>query len=538
MRACTIILILKLALIYGLPCFAQHGEKLKAQLDLVSQELRLRPDSAYLQLKTIYEHAKEHDAYAVAADALQAMGEIAFHLGNYPQSLADYHKSLQLYKNTGDRKKEAELLDDIGILYYYNQQPAKAFVTYRAAMKIYQSLQDKDGIADTNGKLGHLYEKQGQYDSAFYYQHAALALYQQTDNKNGLAKIHENLGSIYEDKADYKKATEHFVFALELYAQTDNKLQKIEVLNNIGDMHRKTGAYQQALVETRKALQLAEQLNELYQMESAYRDIGKAHNLLGNNDSAFLYLEKSREFARKLYSRENSLQISFFQVLYDMEEKEDEILRLNNVRKISMTVLLAIFLVAFVMYRSQRSKIKNERKLRKIDKDLLETQNKLIKVELENKALSEQSLKKELELKRQELTSNTLYVIQKNQFLESLKKELAALISDDKRDNRRSLKRILSQINQSFNNDKYWEDFRVAAEKVHGDFYARLKEHSPDLKASDLRLVALLKMNFSTEEIASLLGISIDSARVARYRLRKKLNLEQQENLTTFLQNL
>ncbi|PRD54323.1 helix-turn-helix transcriptional regulator [Sphingobacterium gobiense] len=303
-------------------------------------------------------------------------------------------------------------------------------------------------------------------------------------------------------------------------------------------MYRKTGKYKLALIESHKALHLAQTLNEAYQIESAYRDIGKAHHLLGRNDSAYHYMEKSRRYARQLYSKENSQQTSFYQVLYDLEEKEDRITQLNNIKRISIVIATAVLVIAFLLFRFQTSKINNERSIRQKNNDLLQTQNKLIKAELANKELAEQALKKELEAKSHELSSKTLYVISKNQFLESLRKDLTTLLKEDKRDNKKQLKRIIVQINQSFNNDKYWEDFRTAVEKVHGDFYQRLQKRSPDLKSNDLRLIALLRMNFSTEEIATLLGISIDSARVARYRLRKKLHLHKNENLTTFLQNL
>jgi len=53
-----------------------------------------------------------------------------------------------------------------------------------------------------------------------------------------------------------------------------------------------------------------------------------------------------------------------------------------------------------------------------------------------------------------------------------------------------------------------------------------------------MRLIALLKMNLDSADIATLLGISTDSLRVSRYRLRKKLNMAQGDNLSAFVQKL
>ncbi|PRD54324.1 tetratricopeptide repeat protein [Sphingobacterium gobiense] len=140
--------------------FSQPKEKLQLELGKAKMIARLKPDSAYLQLRHITESTETSNKTEIVAEALQEMGKIAYHLGSYPQALADYLESYQLYKTFNNQKKQAELLSDIGILYYYNRQPIKAFESYRKALGIYKSIQYAEGIANTYGKLGHLYEKQ------------------------------------------------------------------------------------------------------------------------------------------------------------------------------------------------------------------------------------------------------------------------------------------------------------------------------------------------------------------------------------------
>jgi DNA-binding NarL/FixJ family response regulator len=100
------------------------------------------------------------------------------------------------------------------------------------------------------------------------------------------------------------------------------------------------------------------------------------------------------------------------------------------------------------------------------------------------------------------------------------------------------MQQIIQQINQSFNHEQHWKEFTLAFEQVHQSFFEKLKQRSGDLTSTDLRLIALLKVNMDSKDIAGLLGISIDSLRVARYRLRKKLDIDQGENLSTFIQAL
>jgi Rad3-related DNA helicase len=159
-------------------------------------------------------------------------------------------------------------------------------------------------------------------------------------------------------------------------------------------------------------------------------------------------------------------------------------------------------------------------------------------LELKNLQLEEQNLKQLLEVKSRELSTHTLNLIKHNQFLENLRSTLQAMVKEDKRDQKKQMNQILTEINQSFNHERNWKEFTVAFEQVHHQFLESLKKYSHDLTSADMRLIALLKMNLDSGDIATLLGISTDSLRVSRYRLRKKLNLAQGDNLSAFIQAL
>jgi len=165
-------------------------------------------------------------------------------------------------------------------------------------------------------------------------------------------------------------------------------------------------------------------------------------------------------------------------------------------------------------------------------------QHDLTSLELKNLQLEEQQLKQQLEVKSRELSTHTLNLIKHNQFLENLRNTLQAMVKDDKRDQKRQMNQILTEINQSFNHERNWKEFTQAFEQVHHQFLEQLKKFSSELTSADMRLIALLKMNLDSADIATLLGISTDSLRVSRYRLRKKLNLAQGDNLSAFIQAL
>jgi len=72
-------------------------------------------------------------------------------------------------------------------------------------------------------------------------------------------------------------------------------------------------------------------------------------------------------------------------------------------------------------------------------------------------------------------------------------------------------------------------------EQVHQHFFTRLKEACPDLSSAELKLCALIRLNLNMKESATILGISPTSVKTARYRLRKKLNLSQEESILDYL---
>lgn len=478
-------------------------------------------DSAFLALKDAYNKTTDK---AEAARILRGMGQICYHLGHYPQAL-DYHlQAGKLFRETEQLQQLAENLNDIGILYYYSRQPQLARQQYNDALQLYHQLHNSAGVAVTYGKIGHLYEKQQHYDSAFYFQRSALAQYGQIDDRRGMAKIYENLGSIHEDLEHYDSA--HFYFTQALALNKDS-IARIEVLNNLGDILRKTGRYREGLEQSRFAMQLASRIDEQYQLCSAYRDMAKSFSLLGQPDSAYYYLELSREHLLDIYSRESSKQLALLQTMYDMEKKNHEIEKLQNARKTIVAIILVGILlvaVALLIISRQRLKIKNA-----------ELQHLR---EQEKARLQELDLKQELEVRSKELSAHTLHIIEKNQLLEELHNKLDALVRDDKRDQKKQLKQLQLQINQNFNHDQHWDEFRGIFEQVHESFFDKLKNYCDHLTAGDLRLVALIKMNLGSGDIATLLNISQDSLRVVRYRLRKKLNLPQGESLSVFIQSI
>jgi DNA-binding CsgD family transcriptional regulator len=195
-------------------------------------------------------------------------------------------------------------------------------------------------------------------------------------------------------------------------------------------------------------------------------------------------------------------------------------------------------LVAFIFYMLHKRKIYKEQRLLqlKLKKEQREAlREKAIENEKKLVEIKNQSLKNEVKLKSKQLANTAMALVKKNEALQELKKEL--MIHKSGFDNNFSFKKLLNKIDSSISQKDEWKVFEYNFNQVHEEFFNQLKNEFPELTHKDLKICAYIKMNLTTKEIAPLLNISSRGVETHRYRLKRKLNLENDNSLTTFLQN-
>jgi len=150
----------------------------------------------------------------------------------------------------------------------------------------------------------------------------------------------------------------------------------------------------------------------------------------------------------------------------------------------------------------------------------------LLETEKQNEQLKQKRLSDELRFKTEELTNSTLRAVHKNNLLVEIKEDF---ISEGKKniELKKFLDQIVEKIDDSLAIDTEWKQFYSIFKQVHPSFIPSLKKENPALTDRELRLCALIKLNFPSQQIATLFGISLNSIKVARHRLRKKLKIEE-----------
>lgn len=152
--------------------------------------------------------------------------------------------------------------------------------------------------------------------------------------------------------------------------------------------------------------------------------------------------------------------------------------------------------------------------------------------------LKNEKLRAEMIHRDKELANQTMDLIRKNKFLLNIKEELLKLkrpgndfALNDK------ISSLIIKIDKDLDHNKQWEVFETAFDEVHEDFLNRLKVAYPNLTPTELRLCAYLRLNISSKEIAPLMNISVRGVEICRYRVRKKLDIERDTNMTSFIIN-
>ncbi|MBT8292990.1 MAG: two component regulator three y domain-containing protein, partial [Eudoraea sp.] len=193
-------------------------------------------------------------------------------------------------------------------------------------------------------------------------------------------------------------------------------------------------------------------------------------------------------------------------------------------------ILLTVF-IGFLVHKTYRRHY-HKKQNRLLQENRKKLKRKKLKAEKKIIQMKNEQLKSKIDSKNRELAVSTMSIIRKNEFLNAIKDQLRESENTD------HVKSVIRTIDRNINNSDDWKFFEEAFNNADKGFLKKVKKLHPELSSNDLRLCAYLRLNLSSKEIAPLLNISVRSVEVKRYRLRKKINLLHEENLTDYILDL
>ncbi|MCA0933317.1 LuxR C-terminal-related transcriptional regulator [Lutimonas saemankumensis] len=214
----------------------------------------------------------------------------------------------------------------------------------------------------------------------------------------------------------------------------------------------------------------------------------------------------------------------------------------TNLFRLSVFVILALTLITtfHIGQKKMRKQVQKEKELSERSKRLLELEIEQLKLKQVSQEieLAKNKLEEDLIAQQKELANYTMLLVKKKEIIVDIYEDLKEFGQRLKNTvHRKTILGILSKIRQHRIGEEYMEVFDVNFERVHVDFFNKLLEINPKLTKRELRLCAFVKMDLTNKEIAPLLNISVRGVETGRYRIRKKLNV-QEKNFKLYLDAL
>ncbi|MDE7091028.1 MAG: tetratricopeptide repeat protein, partial [Bacteroidales bacterium] len=472
-------------------------------------------------------------------------------VGFWRQALNIYRKDLNLVDQAVSTDEEPAWSSELKAMLYNNMANIylkqcdydQAVKLYRQAIAINTGLGADRELFNNYNNMAEVEIRRGELDKALEYAFQAQRWTNINEDPYTYYFIQCNISQIYllqgkleiawEYMADglaYMKANGHdmdygygCLFAADLWQAAGNKAKRLFYLKEAERMARHL---RNQTFEVKVYNALADYYCDERQTENAYRYRTMSYTL---NDSI-----RVLDDAKRLADMELVYEMDKMVQENSLLRKESELKDLSIKRQRLVMLLIGLIAVMIIVVISYR--LMTQRKRRLAERRLAEQEAELSRKEMEIIQKRETDLKNELELKNRELTSKVLKLVRNNEFIIHLTEELKQLLLElNPRENAKKehIRELMSQL-RSQSNDNSDTEFKYYFEQVYSSFYDNLLRNYPSLTARDLRLCAFLRLGLSTKEISIITFREVRSVESSRNRLRKKMNIPADADLTEF----
>lgn len=526
-------------------------EKIKAAAANVDDYTRLNLDRAILSVKTdlgyelesavsngekIIDRARKMHAPEMAAAQYMTLGYYyELKTRSFGKAFENYLKAFDLFEKISLEKipNKRYLQYMVALSYYHYNDFENAL---KLALRTDKTFREKNYVYVFNTNLiGMCYLKIEQYDSArFYFQHILDNAKAMTSELAWQGIALGNIGNTYFFQDDFEKAILYLSRAIPLTIKGKVFDNTVGFASNLSDIFMR----QNNLREAKKFLDIS--LNSAH-ITGDNENYFVAHNTAAsyyrftNNPALSLLHSDSAAFFNSKLAAQKDLNTKYkIEMAVENEKVEEREKSFANekerqllFRNVIIAFVVLLMIISLLLYN--RSQLKNKSRQQQL---------------IAEKKLAENELKSAAE----QLSAFTQSIREKNEFIEKASEEIervnaelnlektkqADFVTQAETDN--NLLRLLQ--NSVILTDEDWKNFMNLFEKVHQNFFIRLKEKLPGLSPAETRFAALTRLKLSTKEMANMLGVSTEAIRQIRSRLKKKLYSGGEEGLEELVEKI
>jgi serine phosphatase RsbU (regulator of sigma subunit)/Tfp pilus assembly protein PilF len=367
----------------------------------------------------------KNDSVAIAS-VLTNIGSVSFDIGAFEHSLENYLKALTVFEKSGNELSLASTLQNIGGVMISTKNIKESIVYYNRALEIYRKLNNDRGIATSYLSLGISFKEQSILDSAYIYLSKSQEVYQQIGDKVGQADALKELGEVYLNQKKYRLAQRNLNQALLIAQEVDLNSVSTDVYYNLARIELYQGNFQTALEIANKALNDSKLYGLLSLQKDIYLVISTIYEKKENFESSLHYHKLYFTLYDSLYSKDRAHKFAEMETLYQLEQKQTAIAKLEKEKEIRekelknaelqivwqrinsyimLGVLIFVSVILFLLYRQFRSKRFSNYVLKEQNKEILQKNEEITtqKEEIEKQRNELEYQKEQLKEKSEQL---------------------------------------------------------------------------------------------------------------------------------------
>lgn len=525
------------------------------KVDLLKSQHLLNSGSyqkAYRQAELAYERFSGLGLTDMAARALIRRGQASEYLGNTDEAHRSYFRALNLVEDYCQAPTEslcgiATCMANmfVGGIYWKRELPDKAREYVNNAKVVIEELyllypKNTEVIyeyATLLSNMASLSQNQDNPTSQINYYLQALTLFQKVGMLESEVITLFNIANTYFRAGNMEQARHYAQESLAAARQGTNPSLPLNSLNLIARINLEDNNPEEAVRILDQAQPVAEETNQYNVLSEILKLRARIDTLKGDFTAGYESLQRYYRFRDSLFNTDQLKIINTLEAQYAQEKQEKE-LALNEQRlareesnrtlRASIILILALTILSgtLISYLINRNLIR-QRELARQKERVAILESKQINADLEKKKL-------ELDYKNKELATMATRLLDRNNFIDQLRAYLNSEVGGNP-DMLHDLKKQLSYQEQATGD---LEEFRVYVDEMNRDFFYNLSQRYPDLTENEKRLCAMLRLNLSVKDIATINSVSDNAVRTAKHRLRKKMNLNDQDDLKSYLEAL
>ncbi len=480
----------------------------------------------------LFEDSKDSSSLS---DALLRYGNVHNDMGNHAQAIDAYLASIRICESIGRELYIAYNYGAIATVHDKQGNFEQAEKYFLQALEIFEKLDDWYGLMGVYNNLGVLYKNQQKYDQALNAYNQSLVYSDSISFTPGQLSAHTNLGILHTKLRQFELALHHSSIGLDLSYTFEDKDAIGDNLNWIARAQLGLKDYSTALENAKAAIDIGHEIESLERQRDASLTLSEVYAATHRYAESLEMFKAYASIKDSLFNIGKTKQMDELLTLYETEKKDNEIALLakkaeiDQIKKTRLWIAFGLsILTGGLFIYLQWVRRSRDRKIHAQEKELEIRRRRT--AELENEKIT-----RELDFKKQELAAKALQLARKNEFLQSVQKQVEQLREHGTSEVENTTRQISRQIRRDIESEEEWDQFLASFREVHKDFIDELQKTYPSLTKGEIRLACLMKMNLSGKELASMLNISYEGIKKARHRMRKKLNIDSEIDIQDYM---